>query len=135
MDATTKATLSRVHETLFDDLGKLGQLIEPCNDRALAIAYQALNHLRDLEALIEPKDDSEAGGRECVGGTPKGLIGVFPEDTLSHVTDTLMVLAHVNWDDCGHNEEFACGMTQIWKVVTEALDYEKGRVGALRRPS
>ena len=55
MDTTTEATLRRVHVSLINDLGKLGQLIEPINERAPSTISEAFRHLRDLQALIEAK--------------------------------------------------------------------------------
>ncbi len=65
---------------------------------------------------------------------PKGFVGVLPEDTLSHVSDVLVVLGNLDYKDCG-GEEFACGMLKILSNAWNALDYEKGRVGALRAKS
>jgi hypothetical protein len=63
---------------------------------------------------------------------PKGFVGVLPEDTLSHVSDVLVVLGNLDYKDCG-GEEFACGMLKILSCAWESLDYEKERVSALRK--
>ena len=66
--------------------------------------------------------------------SPEGFIGGLTEDTLSHVSDVLVVLSNVDYKDCG-GEEFACGMLRILSNAWNALDYEKGRVGALSAES
>ena len=117
------------------DLGILKQSVEELSEGIYSLEPKTLENEKPLLDLHKPLHVIEDMVRDLDVGIkpPKGLVGLFPEDTLSHVTDTLMVLAHVNWQNCGQNEEFACGMTLIWKVVTEALDYEKGRVGMLRK--
>ncbi len=64
--------------------------------------------------------------------TPKCFVGNLPEDTLAHVSDVLVVLSNIDYNDCG-SDEFACGMLKILDAATEALAYEKGRVAALRK--
>ena len=71
MDTIERATLSRVHSTLFNDLGKLSQFVDPCNDRAMAIVSQALEHLCDLEELA----DNGAGVKD----PDPPLVGLDPE--------------------------------------------------------
>ena len=134
-DATNHDALSRAHHHLADDLASVSQLIEPVNDRALAMLYKAQRRLEDIEELakfankakpVENIDDSDAS---------KGLVGLFSDDTLAFVSDVLAVLSHVNYEDCGSDDDFALGMFRILNCAMQALDYEKSRVAALRKAS
>ena len=71
MDTTTQSDLHQIHKAVFTDLTKLGQLIDPCNDRAMAIVSQALEHLCDLEELA----DNGAGVKD----SDPPLVGLDPE--------------------------------------------------------
>ncbi len=126
MTTTNQTALSRAHENLATDLVNLSQLIDPLNQQALAMLYRVQRRLQDIEELARTKVNGD--------NTREGLTGVLIEDTLAHVSDVLVVLSHVNYNDCG-SEEFGCGMLKIFTAVMEALDYEKGRVGALRAKS
>jgi hypothetical protein len=130
MDTTTETALSKAHKNLATDLANCSQLIDPLNSQALATLYQAQRRLEDIGELVRsdtvPKvDDYKA---------PEGFIGGLTEDTLAHVSDVLVVLSNVDYKDCG-GEEFACGMLKILSNAWNALEFEKGRVGALRAQS
>ena len=125
MDTNTEAALSVAHQNLSDDLEKLAQLIEPVNDRAIAMVSKVHRRLRDIQELAKFTTKGDAA--------IEGLVGGLPEDTLAAVSDTLVVLTYVDWQDggsCGDN--FACGMLRILNCAIEALGYEVGRVGTLR---
>ena len=130
MDTTTQTALSKAHENLSDDLARISQLITPENQQALAMLYRAQRRLQDIGEPVkldtEPKVDDYK--------LPEGFIGGLPEETLAHFSDVLVVLSNVDYKDCG-GEDFACGMLQILSNAWNALDYEKGRVGALRAKS
>ena len=127
MDKTAQATLSVAHQNLSDDLAKVGQLIEPVNDRALAMLSRVQRRLLDIQELVKvlAKDQPET--------TAKGFVGAVPEDTLSNVSDVLLVLSNVDYEDCAHSNEFTCGMMKILRYAMDALDHEVGRVGTLRK--
>ena len=117
-------------------MASVSQLIEPVNDRALAMLYKAQRRLEDIEELA--KFANKAKPVENIdddADTSKGLVGLFPDDTLAFVSDVLAVLSHVNYEDCGSDDDFALGMFRILNCAMQALDYEKSRVAALRKAS
>ncbi len=130
MDTNQDTALFKAHQYLSDDLANCSQLIDPLNSQALAMLYRSQRRLEDIRELAKtdtvPKVDDYK--------LPEGFIGGLPEDTLAHVSDVLVVLSNVDYKDCG-GEDFACGMLQILSNAWNALDYEKGRVGALRAKS
>ena len=135
MTTTNYEALTKAHQHLATDLEKLAQLIEPVNDRALAMVSQVHHRLLDIQELVKhtSKTKPAADSTTIDNNTPKGLVGLFPDDTLAHVSDVLVVLSHVGYDDCGGGEEFTCGMLRLLGCAMEALDYETGRVETLRK--
>ena len=127
MDTTEQATLSVAHQNLADDLAKVGQLIEPESQQALAMLSRVQRRLGDIQELVKvlAKDQPET--------TAKGFVGIVPEDTLSNVSDVLLVLSNVDYEDCAHSNEFTCGMMKILGYAMDALDHEVARVGTLRK--
>ena len=132
-DTTNHEVLAKAHENLSNDLASISQLIEPVNDRALAMLYKAQPRLEDIEELAKFANKAKPVENIDDADTSKGLVGLFPDDTLSHVSDTLLVLSHVDYEDCRSSNEFTCGMVQILNCAMEALDYEVGRVETLRK--
>jgi hypothetical protein len=138
MDKTAQANLSVAHANLADDLANLSQLIQPESQQALGMLNRCQRRLMDIEELVRHASTSTSvptpPATPVDDNTIEGLIGGLPEDTLSAVSDTLVVLTYVDWQDggsCGDN--FACGMLRILNCAIEALDHEKGRVGSLRK--
>ena len=125
MDTNTEAALSVAHQNLSDDLAKVSQLIEPVNDRALAMLYQAQRRLEDIGELAKSDTRPETSPSD-------GFVGLLPEDTLRHVSDVLVVLMNLDYNNCG-SEEYACGMLTILSCAWNALDHEVGRVERLRK--
>lgn len=125
---TTNPTLKRVHETLFDDLGKLGQLIDPLNDRALAVTYQALNHLGDLEKLIDPDDDGPEAEETATLGPRSFLWHDHPGDTLDYCSAVLQGLCLVTDGAEVTSQKQRFGIYIILESVCQALDYWSRRV-------
>ncbi len=134
-DATNHEVLAKAHENLSNDLASVSQLIEPVNDRALAMLYRAQRRLEDIEELARHASKSKPAANVNAADASKGLVGLFPDDTLAFVSDVLAVLSHVNYEDCGGDNESTCGMLRILNCAMEALDYEKSRVAALRKAS
>ena len=138
-DSTTEAALEKAHHHLADDLVNLSQLIQPENQQALGMLYRVQRRLQDIEELVKHASKSPAAATTTPDDgdddTPKGLVGLFPDDTLAHVSDALVVLVHVNYEDCGSDDDFKCGVMRILNCAIEALGYEVGRVEALRRSS
>ena len=125
MDTTTTAALSVAHQNLSDDIEKLAQLIEPVNDRALAMLSRVQRRLLDIQELVKVL------AKEAI--TAKGFVGIVPEDTLFNVSDVLLVLSNVDYEDCAHSNESTCGMMKILGYAMDALDHEVARVGTLRK--
>jgi hypothetical protein len=124
MTTTTQVALTKAHERLAGDLANLSQLIDPLNQQALAMLYRVQRRLQDIEELARTKVNGD--------NTREGLTGVLIEDTLAHVSDVLVVLANLDYKDCG-SEEYACGMLKILSCAWESLEHEVGRVRRLRK--
>ena len=73
MDTTTKTAMRAGHQVLANDLAKLGQLIPPTEQQALAIASQAQNHLQALQDALANGKDKTVGSHRFYSkedGTP-----------------------------------------------------------------
>ena len=103
MDTFERATLARVHSQLFNDLNEIGRLgLGQGFDGVYDAAESAHAHLRALEGLADPDKRPEANGDNA----PKGLIGLFPEDTLANVCDTRsLILYPASTTHCQLTEE------------------------------
>ena len=124
MDTTNQTALSKAHENLATDLANLSQLIDPLNQQALAMLYRSQRRLEDIGELARTKVNGD--------NATEGFVGLFPEDTLRHVSDVLVVLMNLDYNNCG-SEEYACGMLTILSCAWNALDHEVGRVERLRK--
>ena len=137
MDTTTETALSKAHENLAEDLANCSQLIDPLNSQALAMLFRSQRRLEDIQECAKHPPLAgvicEAMKTFTPETGPKGFVGALPEDTLSHVSDVLVVLENIDYNDCGSSDEFSCGMLQILSNAVDALDYEKERVSALRK--
>ncbi len=125
MDTTTQTALSKAHHHLADDLANCSQLIDPLNSQALAMLYRSQRRLQDIGELAKLDKGPEPN-------TPEGLIGLFPEDTLANVRDTLAVLQRVDHEE-GLNESARIGVSMILHGAREALNYENARITKLRK--
>ena len=133
MDTTTQADLLQVHKDLFTDLTKLGQLIDPCNDRALATLHQAIQHLRDVEVLTKkdigppPRDDLQKAIQ--LKRPHLNLSRINPvlqrdvDDTILHVSCVLRALGEVDYEPDMFVEEgdFRLGIKNILSTCESAL--------------
>ncbi len=111
MDTNHETALSKAHHHLAGDLEKLAQLIDPLNSQALAKVSQAHTRLTGIEELV--KLTAKPSSAVSIGIVPDGFVGALPDDTLAHVSDVLEVLSHLDYDDCGSNNDFTCGMIRI----------------------
>ena len=132
-DTTNHEALSKAHENLSDDLASVSQLIAPENQQALAKLYQAQRRLADVQELLKHATKPATSTELDDDNASRGLVGLFTDDTLAYVRDALAVLCHVSFEDCGSDNDFKCGMIRILNCAMEALEYEVGRVAALRK--
>ena len=133
MDTTTETALTKAHENLADDLANLSQLIQPESQQALGMLYRCQRRLEDIKELAKYTTKPPADSAVNIDDAPKGLVGLFPDDTLAHVSDALVVLSHVDYEKCGSDNDFKLGMIQILNCAMEALEFEAGRVETLRK--
>ena len=77
MDTTTQATLSVAHQNLSDDLAKVGQLIEPVNDRALAMLSRVQRRLLDIQELVKVLAKEETGAFPSIDKAETHLTNVY----------------------------------------------------------
>ena len=128
---TPNPIVKRIHETLFDDLGKLGQLVEPTNDKALSVLYEAMNHLRDLEPMIDPQPNIQFRKAQIEGGyTEIDVIDVLIDrlEGAEAVCDIMAVVAESEHTEMGsdladttlHRAAFTAR-----NLVTECLEKTK----------
>ena len=127
MDTTTRTDLHQVHSALFSDLSKLGQLIDPLNDRALATVHRALDHLRDLEAIIDPIPNTEFRKAQIEAGySNTDVVDVLIDklESAEAICDLMSVVAEAEHTEMGSD---LCDTTMhraaftARNIVTECL--------------
>ena len=129
---TTNPTLKRVHATLFNDLNEIAQLARKQGaDGAYDAAGRALDHLRGLEALIDPTPNIQFRKAQIEGGYNTIDVIDLLVDRLEHaeaLCDMLAVVAEAEHDGIGSN---LCDTTMhraaftARNLVTECLEKTK----------
>ena len=139
MDTSAQTALTKGHENLSNDLANLSQLIEPINDRALALLYRVQRRLKDIEKLVthtgttapRKREKSEPLQRGDIMTTRNPLIADNDAyQTIHNVTCVLSYLQAVRpIEGCEcPDSDTDYGLWLVFDAVRGALDFEKERV-------
>ena len=131
-DMNHTEALTKAHQCLADDLASVSQLIEPVNDRALAMLYRAQRRLQDIEELVKHATKPAADIDD--DKLPGGFVQSHPGDTLAHVADVLAVLQQID-HATPLNESARIGHLLILEGAIAALTFEARRAETVRKAS